>query len=358
VNATVLSATTIEFNIVGTKYVLELVPGTTQYQIDLTTPSVGTADLWKFSTGFNFLLSINTANAGAITLGAVELTNQEWVEEPDVIDFNVGLTAFNNMNATATVGANGIDVSYTKTKATSLMYYLINAAVKNGKIASDYKYINLRISSADTTEFLIELSGYPNMMHYVTLKDGSLDVTLVLDQLMLASQINALQYINITPMPNSLTATGQFRVSIAEFSNVALVNYEAQTTIGIGDWRQIGSVFTIDTGSKTIEWSAGTGYKNLMTRLNGSYATTGGLSYRYLNVNATVLSATTIEFNIVGTKYVLELVPGTTQYQIDLTTPSVGTADLWKFSTGFNFLLSINTANAGAITLDSIQFGN
>lgn len=185
-DATVTTAMTIEFNIVGTKYSVNLTPEVTSYQIDLGVPSSGNPDLWKFATGFNLLLTVDTTAAGQIVFGPITLGNTEQVIEEDIIDFNTGLSNFNGMTATAVLSEGVVTVDYTKTATNSLVYYLIDSAVKDGKIASDYAYINLRINSADTTEFLIELSGYSSMTHYVTLSEGSLDLTLVLNSLMLA----------------------------------------------------------------------------------------------------------------------------------------------------------------------------
>lgn len=347
----------IEFEVDGAKYLFTLTPSQTLYRIVLAAPNAGTADTWKFSEGFGFNLKIDTTTAGSIILSSLDFNN-EAVAPSNVIDFNIPLLNFNGMTATSVVNGDAIDVTYTKTQANSLVYYLINSTVKAGSIASDYRFINFRITSSDTTEFLIELSGYSSMTHYVTLPDGSLDITIVLDSLLLPSQIDALQYLNITPMPNSLTATGSFSISIAEFSNVALVSYTPTTLLGVEDFHQVGTIFTINETTNSISWLAGTGYKSLMVRMNGSYADDTALTYQYLNVNATVTEATTIEFNIVGTKYVLELTPGVTTYQIDLTTPTSGNADLWKFDTGFNLLLTMDTTTGGEIILNSIELGN
>ena len=196
------------------------------------------------------------------------------------------------------------------------------------------------------------------MTHYVTLTGGRIDLTMVLDSLMLPNQIDALQYINITPMPNSMTATGSFEVLTAAFSNEALVTYEADTSIMIDEFNEIGSVFTIDEQTKTISWLQGSGYKNLTHRMNGSYSDGSGLSYQYLNFEATVVVDTTIEFNIVGTRYSVVLTPDKTSYQVDLTMPTSGTADLWKFKTGFNLGLTIDTSVAGQIVFGSMTLSN
>lgn len=349
--------TAIEFEVDLARYEITLTPNQIKYRIVIASPTSGTADLWKFSQGFNFMLHMDTTSAGSIELSSLVFNNETEVVT-DVIDINQSMTPFNKMTGSAIKTENGIEVNYTKVQFNSLMYYQITSAMKDGKIASDYRYINIEIASANTTEFLIELSGYANMTHYVTLSSGSLQLTLVLDQLMLPNQINGLQYINITPMPNSATASGTFVVSVAEFSNEALVNYIPETTISIDVFKEIGSTFTINKDTDTLSWQAGTGYKSIQYRMNGSYATTEGMSYQYLRFEAVVTQATTIELNIVGAKYIVNLTPGVTSYEIDLTTPSVGTADLWKFISGFNLLMSIDTSTAGSIEFGDLMLTN
>ena len=347
--AVVLEERVIEFEVDSAKYRLTLNPTVTQYRIDLLSPTSGAADLWKFSGGFNLIMHIDTTTEGQMTLSSLSFSNSTELPK-DIIDFNLDLKSFNGMTATTELSQTGIEVSYQKTKFNSLVYYEITPSIKNGKIASDYRYINLSIESADTEEFLIELSGIGNLTHYVTLVDGRIDLTIVLSPLALPNQINNLQFINITPMPNQNAANGTFSISEAHFSNESLVDYTPQTQIEIDSFKEIGSTFTID--SHLVSWQQGTGYKSLMVRMNGSYATASGLLLPYIKFEATVSLETIIEFNIYGTRYQVNLLPNTTDYVVDLNTPTFGNRDLWKFESGFNLLLTFDTSVSG-----SVEFG-
>jgi len=345
----------IEFEVDGAKYALTLTPNETVYRIDLNSPSSGTADAWKFSDGFNIFLHIDITQSGQFELSTLTFSNES--EAPvDVIDFNQELSVFNNMTATSLKKTSAIETTYEKTQYNSLVYFLINDAIKDGKTASDYTYINLSITSDYTTEFLIELSGSSAMTYYEHTLENRMDLTIVLDSLMLPSQIDALQYINITPMPNEMDASGSFNIEVAEFSNQALVAYDADISFQINEFNEIGSVF--DITDQTINWVASGGYKSLMHRMNGSYSDDESLDYQYLSFEATVLKSTVIEFDIVNTKYSIELTPGQIGYQIDLTAPTSGNADLWKFSTGFNLILSIDTTISGEIVFGDFMLGN
>ncbi|MCF7932006.1 MAG: fasciclin domain-containing protein [Acholeplasmataceae bacterium] len=358
-DATVDSLVMIEFDINGARYALELTPDTVTYEIDLMSPTFGNADLWKFSTGFNLYLKIDTTTAGSIILENVELSSEQTIipEEADIIDFNLNLFGFNGMTAQVNALETGLDVTdMTKTQYNSLLYYDITADVKAGKTASDYPYINFVIESADVSEFLIEISGQQAMTHYVRLDGDRLELTMVLSDLLLPSMIDQIRYINLTPMPNDASFSGSFVVLTAEFAKDPLVTYQAQTLISPSDFNEIGSVFTIDSGTNTISWNQGSGFKSLMVRMQGTYVDDSGLIYPYLVFDATVTADLDIEFDIVGTRYGVTLTPGTTHYVIDLGIPTFGNADLWKFSTGFNLILKIDTTLSGSVQFDHMAF--
>lgn len=256
---------------------------------------------------------------------------------------------FQGMTGTQEYAGGIITASFTKTAYNSLLYFDLSNL--DEVVLSDYTYLNIIIESADVSEFLIELSGRDVMKHYVVLEDGTIELTMTLSSLLLASSLDSLQYINITPMPNSNSATGTFTITKAEFSNTPLVEYTTKTTVEITDWQEIGANFTIDNTAKEISWLAISGTKSLFTRMYGDYT-----NYDTIIFNATVTSDVLIEFDIVGAKYEVQLTPSQTEYQIDLSNPTSGSADIWKFETGFNLYLWITTTSQGSIVINSLTF--
>lgn len=340
----------ITFEIDGARYQLLVSPSKTKYEIFFASPTSGNADYWKFSSGFNLWLNLDTTVEGSISIQSIVLKaftpivadTLNLIEKP-FLPFN-GLT----MNASVVSGKAVVN-SFTKTAFNSLVYFHITNL--GGIVLSDFDYLNLIIESDNVSEFLIELSGRGVMMHYVTLKDGRIELTMTLSSLLLPSSLNTLQYINITPMPNSNSATGSFSIVKAEFSTVPMIEYDSKTQVTVTDWKELATNFTVNPSTNQITWNAQSGSKSLFTRMYGDYS-----NLKKMTLNISVLQEVVIEFEIIGARYRVTAIPGQSVYVIDLRTPTSGNADPWKFDTGFNLVMWITTTVGGSITFNQLTF--
>lgn len=341
---------TISFEVDGAKYSILVSPSKTNYEIYLASPTSGNADFWKFSSGFNLWMNIDTTNAGSISIQSITLKNFTPVVADTLNLIEKPFLPFNGITmSSSVVGGEVVVSSFTKTAFNSLVYFHLTNL--GGIVLSDFDYLNLIIESDNVSDFLIELSGRGVMMHYVTLVDGRIELTMTLSSLLLPTSLNTLQYINMTPMPNSNSATGSFKIIKAEFSTEPMVEYPTKTEVVLSDWKELATNFTINPSTNQITWNAQTGSKSLFTRMYGDYT-----NYKKMILNITVLQEVVLEFDIVGARYRITATPAQSVYEIDLRTPTSGVADAWKFDTGFNLYLWITTTVGGSITFNQLTF--
>ncbi|MDZ4197395.1 MAG: hypothetical protein U1C51_09160, partial [Candidatus Izemoplasmatales bacterium] len=340
---------TISFQVDRAIYQIALSPSKEVYEIFLQTPTFGTADYWKFSSGFNLWFDIDTTQAGSIQVLSVQWKSITPVVA-DTFDFiQKPFLTFNGATASSSfINGEVVVSSFTKSAFNSLLYF--NLSNLGGIVLSDFDFLNLVIESDNVTEFIIELSGRNVMMHHVKVVNGKVELTMSLSTLLLPSSLNSLQYINITPMPNSNNATGSFKITKAEFSSQPMIDYPTKTQVLMEDWMQIGSNFVINTSTNQITWASMTGSKALYTRMYGQYS-----NQMTLSLHITTTQNVIMEFDIVGARYRITATPNQQEYLITLLTPTTGNADPWKFETGFNLYMWITTEVGGSIIINSIN---
>ena len=285
----------------------------------------------------------------------VEGTSNDYLGGGDSFDFNHYWRGYNGLDATITeLDQDAIRVDYLKTAQEGLVYTEVSGHF------SDFDYINIAIQASPNQEFLISFNtswSYRADQHLRTDELGILNITMTLKLLFFDVDKDAIDIIRIQPLPNESDITSSFTITKAEFSNTPLVNHVPKTEIGFDDWMQIGDVFELNSTNNTISWESVEGIHRLTARLNGDY-TISASAFLYPTLEVTIISSVnmTISFQVDGAIYNVDITPNQTIYTINLASPSSGVASYWKFSSGFNLWLDIDTSNEGSFILTSVQF--
>ncbi|MCD4827732.1 MAG: hypothetical protein K8Q99_08145 [Acholeplasmataceae bacterium] len=261
----------------------------------------------------------------------------------------------NDMTASFVYDTSETIVTYEKQSATSAIYSKVEGHL------SDFAYINVAITTEPYAEFLFQVTTRwsERLDHHLIADElGNIEFTMSFGLHYFDIDIDGIEGFRITPDVNDSQSSGSFSIQVSEFSNTADVSYDVTQEIDITDWMQIGNVFSIETLNQEISWTQGDGYETLYTRVYGSFVQNNQFYYKYIDFIAVVGQQTTVQFEVDTAIYELTLVPGQIHYQINLSNPTTGVADFWKFTEGFNLYLHINTEQSGVINLSSYLFTN
>lgn len=261
----------------------------------------------------------------------------------------------NDLTATFSYESDEVTVTYDKQSATSSIYSKVEGRL------SDFAYVNVEVTTEPYAEFLFQVTTrWPERLdHHLTADEfGKIEFTMSFGLHYFDIDIDGIEGIRITPDVNDAQSSGSFTIQVAEFSNTADTTYDVTDSIHISDWKEVGNVFSIDTQSQEISWVQGDGFETLYARVFGAFVQNNQFFYKYITFTVTVGQNTTIQFEVDTAIYELMLTPGQTVYQIDLGSPTSGTADFWKFTQGFNLYFHINTEQSGVINLVSSEFTN